>query len=137
MTTRSENKALLEEAVASLAEGCTTADEVAAKLAAAGITGQRRKPHQCPITRWITRYLNEHNATFVRVTTGGDYSCVITEDLENPGIIADLFRDEAGLPAPVAAFRDAFDNARGAVRVVHQAPTLISALYPELVEVPE
>ena len=62
----------LAEAAASLAEGCATPQDVAARLKSAHCEGKRGSPLECPLARWFRGALRQRQALAPRQAVSVD-----------------------------------------------------------------
>jgi hypothetical protein len=104
----------LAEASASLTGGCTTAQDVAAKLKSARCEGSHGDPLHCPLARWFTAALRERRALPRRqvvsvdgTTWGRKYLYVHVR--ERAGRAADIC-PPVPMPALLVEFASKFDS---------------------------
>lgn len=71
--------------LAELCRDCETMDDVATRLADAGVTGLRGEPYECPVAWWMHRYLPDYMVS----VEGTGIICVSAEG------------DRTWLPTPV------------------------------------
>jgi hypothetical protein len=109
-----EREGQVAAALASLADGCRTAADVAAKLLTAGCKGERASCYTCPITEWLTRNLPD--ADRLDLSVDGNDVTACWRDLgsldRGPGVLPDYEIELPPVPLPLilGRFVAAFDE---------------------------
>jgi hypothetical protein len=104
----------VEAALAKLADGCDTAAQVAAKLTAEGISGERGNCYACPVVHWLALELGPR----ADVTVGVDQAVVGWMD--ECGVR--VGKVTADLPAALTMFIVSFDQDAAAFPDLDPAP---------------
>jgi hypothetical protein len=100
----------LEAALAELASGCETADDVARKLAGAGCQGYRSNCYECPIVKWLLARLPGPRLNVIVSQFTAEATWESAETCADPGVLPEYDEEAtADLPDVLRAFLMAFD----------------------------